>query len=169
VSSIEVEAPDQQMKDDSTSNKASSMAPLPSLRLKNAQNESVESSSSISLGSFRINATHDSYDVSGLMFPWHLHQMLDEAHHDTERSVGWNPDGASFFVQNHDMVVSTFIPKYFKRTMSWNEFTSELSKWGFVCFTAGPQKGSFIHRLQAKGKPSLCKQMRYKGKTVSRS
>ena len=122
--------------------------------------------------SFRINHVHDSYDVSGLMFPWHLHRMLDGTEHDNATSegkiIGWVADGASFFVYNRDLLASRFLPKYFGHPMSWSDFTSELSHWGFVCFTSGPQKGAFIHRLLLKGKPSLCKQMRYKGKTVSK-
>lgn len=118
--------------------------------------------------SFRINIAHDSYDVTDLLFPWQLHRMLDEFDHQKkEKAVSWSIDGSSFHVYNQERLLSELLPKYFSRFMSWNEFTAELSNWGFVCFTSGPQQGAFIHRLLLKGKPAICKQMRYKGKTVS--
>jgi hypothetical protein len=95
--------------------------------------------------------------------------MLDDAAkepNEKETIVTWQPDGVSFMIRNQEVFISKLLPKYFKER-TWSDFTSELSNWGFVCFTSGAQKGAFIHRLLAHGKRALCRQMRYKGKTVS--
>jgi hypothetical protein len=116
----------------------------------------------------RVNEVHDQADVVGLMFPWKLHHMLDDAEkasYKPKQIVSWQPDGVSFTIRDTKLFMSELLPKYFEEK-SWSDFTKKLSSWGFVCFTSGAQKGAFIHRLLVRGKQSLCKLMRYQGKTV---
>jgi len=141
----------------------------------------IKSSSALSLNKntttttnidvFTLNEDFKEKAISDLLFPWKLHDMLD----DTERSldlkthvVSWQIDGVSFNIHDKDRFVEEVIPKYFeKQPKDWDCFLNILSSWGFVRFTSGTQKGAFIHRLLVKGKRSICKQMRINGKTVS--
>jgi len=106
-----------------------------------------------------------------LLFPWKLHDMLDDTDHDEDLKtnvVSWQPDGVSFAIHDDERFVKEVVPRYFEKT-TWEleGFLKVLSSWGFVQFTTGAQKGAFIHRLLVKGKRSICKQMRVNGKTVS--
>ena len=117
---------------------------------------------------FLVNYIHDREHVPGLMFPWKLHQMLDDAESDPEireNVVSWQPDGVSFTIRDKDELVAKVLRRYFQES-TWDEFMKNLSAWGFVKFTSGPQKGAYIHRLLIRGKRGLCKQMRVNGKTV---
>jgi len=105
-----------------------------------------------------------------LLFPWKLHDMLDDTDHDEDLKtnvVSWQPDGVSFAIHDDERFVKEVVPRYFEKT-TWEleGFLKVLSSWGFVQFTTGAQKGAFIHRLLVKGKRSICKQMRVNGKTV---
>jgi hypothetical protein len=107
-----------------------------------------------------------------LLFPWKLHDMLDgtEQNEDLKKSVvSWQPDGVSFAIHDKDRFVKEVIPQYFEKStfVELDSFLKVLLSWGFIQFTSGAQKGSFIHRLLVKGKRSICKQMRINGKTVS--
>jgi hypothetical protein len=117
---------------------------------------------------FLMNQVYQQGYVPGLLFPWELHDMLDDAEQmdETRKIVSWQPDGVSFTIRDKDLFVSKILPQYFSET-TWDEFINILSNWGFVRFTSGPQKGAFIHRLLVRGKRALCKQMRIHGKTVS--
>jgi hypothetical protein len=115
-----------------------------------------------------MNQVHQQGYVPGLLFPWELHDMLDDAEQmdETRKIVSWQPDGVSFTIRDRDLFVSKILPQFFSET-TWDEFIHILSNWGFVRFTSGPQRGAFIHRLLVRGKRALCKQMRIYGKTVS--
>ena len=107
-----------------------------------------------------------------LLFPWKLHDMLDgtEQNEDLKKNVvSWQPDGVSFAIHDKERFVKEVIPQYFEKStfVGLDSFLKVLLSWGFVQFTSGAQKGSFIHRLLVKGKRSICKQMRINGKTVS--
>jgi hypothetical protein len=117
---------------------------------------------------FLMNQVHQHGYVPGLLFPWELHDMLDDAEQmdETRKIVSWQPDGVSFTIRDRYLFVSKILPQHFSET-TWDEFINILSNWGFVRFTSGPQKGAFIHRLLVRGKRALCKQMRIHGKTVS--
>jgi hypothetical protein len=117
---------------------------------------------------FLMNHVHQTGFVPGLLFPWGLHDMLDDAEQmdETRKIISWQPDGVSFTIRDRDLFVSKILPQYFS-VATWDEFIHILSNWGFVRFTSGPQKGAFIHRLLVRGKRALCKQMRIHGKTVS--
>jgi len=140
----------------------------------------AKSSSALSLnkkgGAANVNAFTLSEDfkekaISDLLFPWKLHDMLDdsELNQDLKTNVvSWQADGVSFDIHDKDRFVEEVIPKYFEQVpKEWDCFLNILSSWGFVRFTSGTQKGAFIHRLLVKGKRSICKQMRINGKTVS--
>jgi hypothetical protein len=142
------------------------------------KNAAAKASSSLSpnktasnLNAFTLNEDFKEKAIPDLLFPWKLHDMLD----DTERSedlktnvVSWQADGVSFNIHNKERFVAEVIPKYFEKVpKEWDCFLNILSSWGFVRFTSGTQKGAFIHRLLVKGKRSICKQMRINGKTVS--
>jgi len=124
-----------------------------------------------SINAFTLNEGLNEKAVSDLLFPWKLHDMLD----DTDRIedlktnvVAWQADGVSFNIHDKNRFVEEVIPKYFDKVpKDWDCFLNLLSSWGFVRFTSGAQKGAFIHRLLVKGKRQICKQMRINGKTVS--
>jgi hypothetical protein len=106
-----------------------------------------------------------------LLFPWKLHDMLDgtKQNEDLKKNVvSWQPDGVSFAIHDKERFVKEVIPLYFEKStfVELDSFLKVLLSWGFVQFTSGAQKGSFIHRLLVKGKRSICKQMRINGKTV---
>jgi len=105
-----------------------------------------------------------------LLFPWKLHDMLDDTDHDEDLKrnvVSWQPDGVSFAIHDQDRFIKEVVPRYFEKT-TWEleDFLRVLSSWGIVQITTGAT-GAFIHRLLVKGKRSICKQMRVNGKTVS--
>ena len=131
----------------------------------------LSSKNNATINAFTLNEGFSENSVSDLLFPWKLHDMLD----DTDRNedlkanvVSWQADGVSFNIHNKDRFVEEVIPKYFDKVpKDWDCFLNLLSSWGFVRFTSGAQKGAFIHRLLVKGKRQICKQMRINGKTVS--
>lgn len=105
-------------------------------------------------------------DVPDLLFPWKLHDLLDDSERDVDIKtiVSWS-DSASFAIHNEARFSREIMPKYFE-TKDWECFAAALASWGFVRFTSGAQEGSFIHRLFVKGRRSICKQMRIQGKAV---
>jgi hypothetical protein len=124
--------------------------------------------------SFTLNAEFKEPAIVSidLLFPWKLHDMLDgtEQNEDLKKNVvSWQPDGVSFAIHDNERFVREVIPLYFEKStfVGLDSFLKVLLSWGFVQFTSGAQKGSFIHRLLVKGKRSICKQMRINGKTVS--
>jgi hypothetical protein len=123
------------------------------------------------INAFTLNDDFKEKAVSDLLFPWKLHDMLDETELIDDLKinvVSWQADGVSFNIHDKDRFVDEIIPRYFENIpKEWDSFLNILSSWGFVRFTSGTQKGAFIHRLLVKGKRSTCKQMRINGKTVS--
>lgn len=123
------------------------------------------------INAFTLNEGFNEKAVSDLLFPWKLHDMLDETELDEDLKtnvVSWQADGVSFNVHDKDRFVQEVIPKYFEKLpKDWDAFLNHLSSWGFVRFTSGTQKGTIIHRLLVRGKRQVCKQMRINGKTVS--
>jgi len=123
--------------------------------------------------SFMLNENFKETSLASidLLFPWKLHDMLDDTERNEELKknvVSWQPDGVSFAIHDKERFVNEVVPRYFEKTTFGMEgFIKVLSSWGFVQFTTGVQKGAFIHRLLVKGKRSICKQMRVNGKTVS--
>lgn len=116
---------------------------------------------------FVLNESFHPGDTLDLLLPWKLHDLLDNAEKDEsiKSAISWNEDGASFRIHDEIKFSDGIMFKHFKEE-DWDSFVQTLSSWGFVRFTSGTQQGSFIHRLLAKGKRSLCKQMRIRGKTV---
>ncbi len=123
------------------------------------------------INAFTLNEGFKDKAVPDLLFPWKLHDMLDETELDQDLKtnvVSWQADGVSFNVHDKDRFVREVIPKYFDNLpKDWDSFLNLLSSWGFVRFTSGTQKGTIIHRLLVRGKRQICKQMRINGKTVS--
>ena len=110
-------------------------------------------------------------DMPDLLFPWKLHDLLDDAETNDDikqNVVSWNADGVSFAIHSDERFVEEVMPKFMEE-QNWEDFTQSLSSWGFVRFTSGVQEGAFIHRLLVKGKRTLCKQMRIRGKAVSKN
>jgi len=124
-----------------------------------------------SINAFTLNEDFKDKAISDLLFPWKLHDMLDDAELNQDiksNVVSWQPDGVSFNIHDKDRFIEEVVPRYFEKIpKEWDVFLNVLSSWGFVRFTSGTQKGAFIHRLLVKGKRSVCKQMRINGKTVS--
>ena len=117
---------------------------------------------------FLLNEDFKGADLPDLLFPWKLHDLLDDAesNEDVKKNiVSWQADGVSFAIYDDERFVKEIMPQYFQE-QDWDAFTKVLSSWGFVRFTSGVQKGAFIHRLLVKGKRSVCKQMRIHGKAV---
>ncbi|KAG7367128.1 HSF-type DNA-binding protein [Nitzschia inconspicua] len=140
----------------------------------NPLNYGSESSSSIAANAprdknaFVLNESFHQEELPDLLFPWKLHDLLDDADKidSINRIIRWNEDGVSFSIHDESKFSNEIMTEYFEEK-DWDSFTRSLSNWGFVRFTSGAQKGSFIHRLLAKRKRSLCKQMRIRGKAVS--
>ncbi|KAG7338483.1 HSF-type DNA-binding protein [Nitzschia inconspicua] len=140
----------------------------------NPLNCGSESSSSIAANAprdknaFILNESFHQGELPDLLFPWKLHDLLDDADKidSINRIIRWNEDGVSFSIHDETKFSNEIMTEYFEEK-DWDSFTRSLSNWGFVRFTSGAQKGSFIHRLLAKRKRSLCKQMRIHGKAVS--
>ena len=159
-------------------NKKQKRAPSGALVIKNRKKTAASKSSALSsnkngaaINAFTLNEGFNDKAVSDLLFPWKLHDMLDDTdrHQDLKANVvSWQADGVSFNIHDKDRFVAEVIPKYFEKlSKDWDCFLNLLSSWGFVRFTSGTQKGAFIHRLLVKGKRHICKQMRINGKTVS--
>jgi HSF-type DNA-binding len=117
---------------------------------------------------FVLNQEFHPGDLPDLLFPWRLHDVLDDSEQDEsiKSAICWNEDTASFSINNETKFSNIVMTKYFE-DKDWESFCLSLSSWGFFRFTSGAHKGSFVHRLLVKGKRSLCKQMRIRGKSVS--
>lgn len=158
-------------------NKKQKRAPTAAMVIKNrkkamaAKSSALQNKSAANINAFTLNEDFNEKEISDLLFPWKLHDMLDdtESSEDLKKNVvSWQADGVSFNIHDKDRFVEEVIPKYFEKIpKDWDCFLNLLSSWGFVRFTSGTQKGAFIHRLLVKGKRSICKQMRINGKTVS--
>eukprot|EP00532_Pseudo-nitzschia_australis_P007038 CAMPEP_0168172968 /NCGR_PEP_ID=MMETSP0139_2-20121125/5592_1 /TAXON_ID=44445 /ORGANISM="Pseudo-nitzschia australis, Strain 10249 10 AB" /LENGTH=1001 /DNA_ID=CAMNT_0008090765 /DNA_START=239 /DNA_END=3244 /DNA_ORIENTATION=+ len=127
--------------------------------------------SAAKINGFTLNEDFKQKEVPDLLFPWKLHDTLDDAELSQDiktNVVSWQADGVSFNIHNKERFVNEVLPRYFENTpKEWDSFINILNSWGFVRFDAGIQQGAYFHRLLVKGKRSVCKQMRIDGKTVS--
>jgi hypothetical protein len=96
-------------------------------------------------------------------FPEKLCRMLSTAEQDgISHIVSFFSHGRAFGVYDMDRFVSDVMPKYFKQT-KWNSFARQLSLYGFLRITSGPDTGGYYHELFLQGRPNLCRFMRRVG------
>ena len=159
---------------------AASAASIMKNRKKSVTSKSSASSyliknggSAAKINGFTLNEDFKQKEVPDLLFPWKLHDTLDDAELSQDiktNVVSWQADGVSFNIHNKERFVNEVLPRYFENTpKEWDSFINILNSWGFVRFDADIQQGAYFHRLLVKGKRSVCKQMRIDGKTVSAS
>jgi HSF-type DNA-binding len=95
-----------------------------------------------------------------VLFPWKLHEMLDNSSSRTMESVvSWLPQKNAFRVHNVKNFMDTIMPKYFKQT-KYRSFQRQLNMWGFERINCGPHKGGYFHKYFVRGNVSLCNLMR---------
>jgi hypothetical protein len=96
-------------------------------------------------------------------FPEKLHRMLSGVEQEgISDVVSFFSHGRAFGVHDMDTFVSEVMPKYFKQT-KWNSFARQLSLYGFIRITSGPDAGGYYNELFLKGRPNLCLYMRRVG------
>jgi hypothetical protein len=94
-----------------------------------------------------------------VLFPWKLHEMLQNSLNDNKESVvSWLPEGRAFKVHNVPVFVHDILPQYFKQT-KYKSFQRQLNLWGFERLTSGPIKGAYFHPSFLRDHPDWCKHL----------
>jgi hypothetical protein len=97
------------------------------------------------------------------IFPWKLHNMLDNAEQESfQHIVSWVKDGAAFKVHNADEFLEKIMPNYFDQT-KYESFRRQLNLYGFVRVNRGDDRGIISHPCFSKGDRSLCQNITRKG------
>ncbi|KAG7360141.1 HSF-type DNA-binding protein [Nitzschia inconspicua] len=95
-----------------------------------------------------------------ISFPIKLFQMLEEVQQEGRQSiVGWNPDGKTFQVHQHERFVREVLPKYFKQS-KYKSFQRQLNFYQFQRIMSGPLEGSYGHPCFVRGNPELCNRIK---------
>lgn len=86
--------------------------------------------------------------------------MLEDVENEGRQSiVGWNPDGKTFQVHDHERFVSKVLPKHFKQS-KYKSFQRQLNFYSFLRVISGPFEGAYGHPSFVKGNPELCKSIK---------
>lgn len=83
--------------------------------------------------------------------------MLEDAEQENSNVVTWLPHGKAFKVSNKNAFVASVLPRYFK-AKKFTYFSDILRIWGFVRLKK-QDRGAYFHRLFAKGKPELSRNL----------
>jgi HSF-type DNA-binding len=95
-----------------------------------------------------------------ISFPIKLFRMLEEVEREGIQSiVGWNPDGKSFQVYDHERFVKEVLPSHFKQS-KYKSFQRQLNFYSFQRIISGPLEGSYGHPSFVKGNSELCKSIK---------
>jgi hypothetical protein len=98
------------------------------------------------------------------VFPWKLHEMLEDAEEEGLSSiVSWLPDGKGFKVLDQAFFVTKILPRYSKQT-KYKSFQRQLNIWGFerIVDVWSEHSGGYRHINFVRGQPSLCQKMKRK-------
>jgi hypothetical protein len=96
-------------------------------------------------------------------FPEKLYRMLQEVEQAGKSDiVTFHPHGRAFGIHNPERFVQEIMPKFFKHNKIAS-FARQLSLYGFLRITTGPDSGAYYHELFLKGRPHLCMHMRRVG------
>merc|ERR1711935_416956 len=70
------------------------------------------------INAFTLNEDFKDKAISDLLFPWKLHDMLDDAERNQDLKtnvVSWQADGVSFNIHDKDRFVDEVVPRYFQK------------------------------------------------------
>mmetsp|Transcript_20110 Transcript_20110/g.57063 ORF Transcript_20110/g.57063 Transcript_20110/m.57063 type:complete len:322 (-) Transcript_20110:50-1015(-) len=88
-------------------------------------------------------------------FPRRLFAMLSDAEREgNTHIVSWVDEGRAFFVHDHDLFVSTVLPRYFRQT-KYRSFQRQLNNYQIERYISGPLRGAYHHPLLLRGQGKL--------------
>jgi len=91
------------------------------------------------------------------IFPQRLMEILSEPSNND--AITWLPHGKAFIIINHEKLLNTVLPKYFRKT-KYTSFTRKLNRWNFTRVTArGSEFRSYYHDFFQRDNSALCAQM----------
>jgi hypothetical protein len=83
-------------------------------------------------------------------FPEKLHRMLSELEKEGKTNIAsFLSHGRAFSIHDIETFVAEVMPRFFKQT-KWNSFARQLSLYGFIRITTGPDAGGYYHELFLK-------------------
>mmetsp|Transcript_732 Transcript_732/g.1425 ORF Transcript_732/g.1425 Transcript_732/m.1425 type:complete len:228 (+) Transcript_732:118-801(+) len=108
----------------------------------------------------RVNSVENGRKHSGkgfmIRFPTKLHMVLSIAENDGfDDIVSWQAHGRCFFVRKPREFVDKILSSYFGQSKIAS-FQRQLSMYGFLRLTQGPDRGCYYHELFLKHKLYLC-------------
>jgi hypothetical protein len=100
--------------------------------------------------------TCDEKDLERL-FPWKLHNMLEDAEHQNwQHIVSWVQGGCGFKVHKSDEFVQEVMPNYFDQT-KYESFRRQLNLYGFTRVSRGQLRGIYSHPFFVQSDKSMCR------------
>lgn len=100
--------------------------------------------------------TADNTRFGGMVsFPFKLYRCLEDAEIIGYTDViSWQPDGASFKVQDQDRFIQEVLPQYFG-SIKFKSWQRQLNLYGFTRVHKGLTRGSYTHSQFVRGGKSL--------------
>lgn len=112
------------------------------------------------------------HNGASIAFPVVLHRLLADATEEGfEHIISWQPHGRAFIVHDHERFVDQVMARYTRMSL-YSSFQRQLSLYGFLRLTKGPDSGAYYNELFLRGLPHLCTHMqrtRVKGYGVRQS
>ena len=116
-------------------------------------------STSTSSSSSTASGQHAGRSSNEALFPYKLHEMLDEAEkRGEEHIISWIRLGTAFIVRDVPEFVNRLLPRHFKQS-KYKSFQRQLNLWNFERLTSGPDKGAYFHPQFLRENPDLCKNL----------
>jgi hypothetical protein len=96
-------------------------------------------------------------------FPEKLYHIIQEVHQQGNSNIiSFYAHDRAFGIHDPDRFADEIMPRYFKHS-KMSSFIRQLSIYGFIRITSGPDAGGYYHELFLNGRPSLCMHMRRVG------
>mmetsp|Transcript_19142 Transcript_19142/g.38724 ORF Transcript_19142/g.38724 Transcript_19142/m.38724 type:complete len:210 (+) Transcript_19142:3-632(+) len=74
-----------------------------------------------------------------------MNEWVEYNYPDSIRPIFWLKNGRAFVIQDHDSLVKSILPHFFKQ-VKVESFTRKLNRWGFRLIKYGPDKGAYMHK-----------------------
>jgi hypothetical protein len=115
------------------------------------------------LGVLDSSSTRRSGTGASGPFPEKLYRILQEVHREGKSDiVSFYAHGRAFGIHDPNRFMEEIMPGYFKHK-KMSSFIRQLSLYGFIRITSGPDTGGYYHELFLSGRPDLCLHMRRVG------
>jgi hypothetical protein len=93
-----------------------------------------------------------------MLFPWKLHELLEETDKGHSSVVSWLPGGKAFKVHKKEDFCNEVMPAFFNSS-KYKTFQRSLNLWGFKSVSRGHDKRACYHQFFVRGNADLCKNM----------